>query len=768
MIPINFNIKRTKMHTIFQTYQSICLLLLLNIFFLMQTQTLAQEFDGWRVMPVRSFEEYQEGLIGGEAEQHNQGMARSRSNPDIIYLSHDCGQIWRSDNAGETWNKTLGKGLYVLAGQSIEVDPVDPKIVFAIMDETWIWMHEEFQGLYRSKDGGDNWEFMLHAPSINSRRFEHNIAYDLTSRSENSCLRWYAAFHNDGLYRSENAGDTWARVSDLTSYGTIYNVQTHPTNGQTVYIGTESGLFVSNTRGTDFQPHGNLPSGEVTSIAVNLENPEELFAVVRGNGLYKSNDGGYSFSVLREFDYALFIFINHGFPNVLYLVGESSYSLVSSDAGETWYQTDTKPAPGLWRDTILQGWKGNISGLMSAVAPNPNDPDEAVAYSRATIWKTTNGGSLFEDQSTLFTGYACGVWNDGMSFDLLNPNRFATFNADVGMAYTETVGDYFYRRGIPIEWRPSIVPWTSMGGGDLQPGTEIIVAAVGDVWNKKLVRSIDSGQNWELVDNEIKNYLFVGFHPSDINVVYTDNKISLNAGESFEIIEALTEYDASILGFCYANPDVIYAMAKPRNKILRSNDRGQTWTLYADAGWLFGLHDSKPTFTVHPTDTTKIYTIDSRGDLAEFDGHTWKSFGLLDYVEDKNPENYVRSVVVDNKNPDIIYAGMHACGIENIWRTQDGGNTWESISFNHPRTSISALFINPHTGELLTSNCYGTWVFPPPYESTTLLYDKCIPRPSCHDGLQNGDETGIDSGGSCNGYNQSDIPNSPEDVHIIK
>lgn len=746
----------------------ISLKMILIILFFINHFLNAQEFDGWRVMPIRSLEEFQQGLIGGEAEQHNQGMARSLSNPDIIYLSHDCGQIWRSDNAGETWNKTLGKGLYVLAGQSIEVDPVNPRIVFVIMDESWSWMHEEFQGLYRSLDGGDNWNFVLSAPSINSRRFEHNIAFDFTSVSENSCLRWYAAFHNDGFYISEDGGDDWTRASDLSAYGTIYNIQTHPTDGHTVYLGTESGLFISRTRGTNFQPLGNLPNGEVTSVAINHKNPDQVFAVVRGNGLYKSSDGGDTFSLLRDFGSALFIFINYGYPNVLYLVGESSYSLVSSDSGQTWLQTDTRPAPGLWRDTILEGWKGNISGLMSAIAPNPEDPEEAVAYSRATIWKTSNGGSLFEDFSTLFTGYNCGFWNDGISFDYLNPNRIATFNADVGMAFTETAADYFYRRGVPPDWRPSIVPWTSMGGGDLQPETETIVAAVGDVWNKKLVRSIDSGQNWEVVDNETKNYLFVSFHTSDLNIVYADNKISTDAGVSFQEIEKLNDYNASIFGFCYANPDVVYAIAKPRNRILRSDDKGQTWELFADVSWNLGRHDSKPTFAVHPTDVSKIYTIDAQGDLAEYDGNSWRSFGLLDMVEDKNPDNYVRSVIVDPKNPDVIYAGMHACGIENIWRTQDGGNIWESISYNHPRTSISALFVNPHTGELLTSNCYGTWVFPPPYESANLLYDKCFPRPSCHDGLKNGDETGIDSGGSCDGYNQSAIPDSPENVNIIK
>jgi len=46
-------------------------------------------FDGWRVLPIRTEEEYNLGLIGGEGMQVMHGITRSPSNPDIIYLSHD-------------------------------------------------------------------------------------------------------------------------------------------------------------------------------------------------------------------------------------------------------------------------------------------------------------------------------------------------------------------------------------------------------------------------------------------------------------------------------------------------------------------------------------------------------------------------------------------------------------------------------------------------------------------------------------------------------
>jgi len=37
---------------------------------------------------------------------------------------------------------------------------------------------------------------------------------------------------------------------------------------------------------------------------------------------------------------------------------------------------------------------------------------------------------------------------------------------------------------------------------------------------------------------------------------------------------------------------------------------------------------------------------------------------------------------------------------------------------------MGGMRVNPHTGELFKGGVYGTWVFPPPYVSDNLIYDK--------------------------------------------
>lgn len=706
--------------------------------FILTTGNYAGGFDGWRVMPVRSEEEFNLGMIGREAMQHMHGIARSASNPDIIYTAHDVGQIWKSTDAGETWEKPLGKNLSLICGQSIEVDPVNPNIVFVIVAYVWNWLATDYEGLYRSKDGGDTWEFVLQTQTNFSNihnMYTHNIAYDPSSVTSSRADRWYVAFPNNGLYWSENGGDTWNMASNLSGHTTIYAVQTHPNDGQTVYVASSEGLFVSYSQGSNLQSLGNLPEGDVSSIAINPQNPNIIYAVVKDNGLYNSSDGGSTFSLLKSFD-AVSVFINPGYPDVIYLVGTDSNAIISHDGGDTWIKNmETVPAPGFGRPENT--WLGKIVGALTGIVPNPNDPDEAVAFSRGTFWKTTDGGQTFVDSSTLFTGYAWSWWNDGIAFDPFNPDRFATFNCDVGPRITNNASNYFYGREDVEWWRwytNGLIPYWGTHAGDFQPvpDSQIMVASIGLYWRTQLMRSTDGGRSWQLVtqgsENEEQN-LFIAFHPDEPNLVFAGRKVSYDAGTTFTKVDfgEFNAYNPSILGMCRAHPDTIYALDGERYRILRSDDRGATWYLYAQPGWRFRRLDPKPTFAVDPVDPNKVYTLDSSYDLAVYDGNTWRKFGVLALAGGSELKNFVRTVAIDPNRPEIIYAGMEAAGIPCAWRSVDGGYTWEDITYNLPRGGLSAMAVNPHTGEVFIGSACGTRVLPPPYESSNLIYDKLLP-----------------------------------------
>ncbi len=690
-------------------------------------QGLAQEPGNWRVLPIRSQREFEQGKFGGEGEQHPHSIARCLNVPDRIYLSHDVGGAWKSTDAGETWQKCLDIGLFLPFGQSIMVDPNDSHLVFIIVDNSYNYLAEEFEGLYRSTDGGDSWELVLQTnvnyASSRHRVYRHNIEYDLAScDGDASAQRWYAAFPNNGLFCSEDGGQTWEKVSSLSGHATIHGVYCHPSDGSTVYVGTDKGLYASSNRGENLQQAGDLPTGSVTSIAIHPQQPDTIYATIRNDGLYRSIDGGVTFEKIISHP-ATRVVMNPGFPDKLYLIGLNKTSIYSDDNGETWQ--DFGPIstfPGLGREN---GWRRWIDGDLSGLVPNPQNVDEAVAFSRSTLFKTTDGGEQFNESATGFTGNAWSWWNDAAAFDPLDSERFAFFNNDVGMRITLTGGDYFEPNTNPNAWnwyQAGLIGWLGAYSGDFQPleGSQVIVASVGDYFKTQLMRTANNGKSWSLVtegaDQEDMN-LFIAFHPNDPNTVYAGDKISTDAGRNFTPIEFPSPYtNSTLVGMCRAEPDVIFAMDKDRRVILRSLDRGTSWEVYAKPGWRFIRLDNLPTFAADPFDPDKLYTLDSKYDLAAFDGSEWTSLNVLQLANGHSSANFVRTVTADPNVPGILYAGMFENGISCIFRSLDGGESWQGITENLPRNGMSAMKVNPHTGELFKGSCIGTWIYPAPYE----------------------------------------------------
>ncbi|MEX0885331.1 MAG: hypothetical protein WD009_02725 [Phycisphaeraceae bacterium] len=685
----------------------------------------------WLGLPIRSQAEHALGMPGGEAEQHPQGLARSLSNPDRLYLSHDVGGMWRSDDGGMSWAHTVGDGLYVPMGQSVQVDPVNPDVVFTIVDNAWNWLAEDFTGLYRSQDAGRTWDFVLPTTgTTHQRSYQQSIAFDVNSVDNGLAQRWYAGMADHALYRSDDAGHNWSVVNSLNGHDLLYGVQVHPDDGDKLFVYSSEGLFASSNGGASLSPLGNLPSGEVTSVNIASANPDDIFVNVRGRGLYRSLNGGLTFAQVRSFN-SMYGIVHPTDRDQIYLIGQGgANSLATSDGGQTWTVPTTNPFPGLGRDG--SSWKGRLEGSFTALSPDPRDASIAAGFSRATLWRTTDGGKTFDDASAGFTGYNWNWFTSVASFDPHDHNRFAFFNQDVGMTITDNGGDWFDRGAVPGHLVASgQLRFYGMYAGDLQPidGSQVAVAAAGATWNTKLIRTADGGQTWQIVDDGEANHLFIRFHTQDPNVVYAGAKRSDDGGVTWTTLPELAAVDGEILGMAESRPDTIYAMNRSRNRILRSDDRGETWYTYAQTGWTMRVLDSKPTFRVDPHDENLIYTIDSGGDLITFDGQQWRSLPMLDMAGDEGARNFVAQVAIDPNDSDIIYAGTFAAGLPFLFRTVDGGQTWEDISGEMPRLGIGGLAVHPLTGDVFVGGAAGTRILAPPYESPDSHYHRMVPEP---------------------------------------
>jgi photosystem II stability/assembly factor-like uncharacterized protein len=741
------------------------------IWLILPQAALAEGAKSWRVVITRTQNEYENHILPGEGMQHPHSMVRSYSNPNYIYWAHDVGQGWRSRNGGETWERFLAKGLGTVFGQSIEVDPANPNTVFIVVDNVWATASVYFQGLYKSTDGGDSWTFVQYVDySENDNRwYKHNIAYALSSISGGEAKIWYAAFAGKNVYKSTDGGNTWSSAASISSHTTMYSVCVSPTDSNIVYLGSNLGLYKSTDGGNTLNSLGDLPAGDVTTIQVNYSNPNEIYVVVKQVGLYKSTNGGANFSLLYGSNYAIGCFINQGYPKVIYFLKGTDWAStdwsgvkVSQDGGNTWKEIVSHPRQGFGSG---YGASFRPDDGIGAIIPNPNKKGEAVGYAQAYLWKTTNCIDFYH-ANNLFSGYTWTCRN-GMLFDSNHPNRFGFFGADIGLFISENAGKYYALLGSPGDILIDYHYLDAYGNGNsndlkagaFRPGTTAFTASAGNVWGNILgivwspdndgpwEKTTKDGNYWNANDPNLRgSYSSYFYNPDDPNELFVADVKSTDGGKTFSSIPYLADNDLQIYGMAKSNPNYLYAMDYMGYYIYRSTDGGDSWSQYANkhpwGSYAAGASNvTDLVFDIDPIDANVIYTLYIGYDLARYDGKSksWQTLGLLSYIRTLPDNKYlvdldpksgypaISAVVVDPNNNSIIYATVAHSGVSPVYRSIDGGTTWEDISYNLPRADYGpALSINPYSGEVFVGSASGTWVFPPPYNQNTAIYANSV------------------------------------------
>jgi len=163
----------------------------------------------------------------------------------------------------------------------------------------------------------------------------------------------FAGTHGDGLWASEDGGQTWDRRDSGIESGDFYGLNCVQVGNQVrVYAGTEPAhLYVSTDFGkswTELKDLLNMPSaekwtfpapphvGHVKNIAFDPSDPNTIYAGVEVGGAFKSTDGGKTFTEMTGFyeDVHRLMTVESK-PNDVYMTtGHDVYH--SADKGGTW------------------------------------------------------------------------------------------------------------------------------------------------------------------------------------------------------------------------------------------------------------------------------------------------------------------------------------------------------------------------------------------------------------------------------------------------
>ncbi len=147
-------------------------------------------------------------------------------NENIVFaaaLGHTYGPqqdrgVYRTKDAGKTWQRVLFVDENTGAAEVI-IDPQNPNILYAAMwsihINTWgLRSGGQGGGIYRSKDGGDNWE------PLNTKGLpggvNHQVGKTAVALAPSNPKRVYALFEDKSpaLYRTDDGGESWELMSN--------------------------------------------------------------------------------------------------------------------------------------------------------------------------------------------------------------------------------------------------------------------------------------------------------------------------------------------------------------------------------------------------------------------------------------------------------------------------------------------------------------------------------------------------------------------------
>ena len=140
-------------------------------------------------------------------------------------------------------------------------------------------------GYLKSTDGGQTWNTTGLEWNIYQNR---TIAKLLINPNDPNIL--YAAT-TSGLYKTDDAGATWTNILS----GDIDDLEFKPGNPNTIYAITKR-FFKSVDGGATFTETTDVPGSSRAQIAVTEANPEYVYFYSSGSGIYRSDNGGDSFT----------------------------------------------------------------------------------------------------------------------------------------------------------------------------------------------------------------------------------------------------------------------------------------------------------------------------------------------------------------------------------------------------------------------------------------------------------------------------------------
>ncbi|HKR02949.1 MAG TPA: YCF48-related protein [Pyrinomonadaceae bacterium] len=211
-------------------------------------------------------------------EEALHSLTQSAKNPDLLVAGTNRG-LYRSLDAGETWTLLPTQSTPGLINiESLAIDPRNTDVIYA---GTWYLP-------YKSTDGGRSWANIKNGIIDDSDIF----AIDIDPRDADHVI----ASACSGIYETHNAGSSWRKIQGIPSQSRRTRaILQHPSVAGMVFAGTTEGFWRSANGGQSWMLTTSKQL-EINSIAVHPSNPQTIHIGTNNYGVMVSRDGGKNFA----------------------------------------------------------------------------------------------------------------------------------------------------------------------------------------------------------------------------------------------------------------------------------------------------------------------------------------------------------------------------------------------------------------------------------------------------------------------------------------
>lgn len=662
------------------------------------------------------------GPPGGDVR----GLVVDPSSPDRFYFGTLDGQVYTSGDGGKQWQLLHNFGKPRMFVDHIIVDSRNPRVLYVGGHR-----HNVPGGFFKSTDGGVTWR---ESPELKNEAV-HSLA-----QSDSSPDTLIAGTFT-GVFRSEDAGETWTQLPTKSTPGLkhVESLAIDPRTANTIYAGTFYLPYKSVDGGQSWESikNGMIDDSDIFAIDINPRDANHIIASAC-SGIYESKNAGESWRKVQ------------GIPSQsrrtrAILQHPSVPGVVYAGTTEGFWRSDKGGAADSWMVTTSRQLEIN------SIAVHPSRPDMVyIGTNNYGIMVSSDGGKSFIPMNGGFSGR----FANAILADRETPNRIyaSTINTATGGGFL------FVSNDNGESWRPSMrsMPSRLITYAILQDMRDANVIYLGT--NLGVYRSLDRGASWAPVwavekkkpavkktarraaaaprrrpgfraDDSIlraqEALNAAGYHPGEpdgkagrattaaVKKFQQDRHLPVTGKLDAITLAALgvgkadgpTATEKSDLILADAVNALVHTVDVETQQpaILAATNSGLYRSLDPSKGWTrlsYGNFDSRTTcISTDPRQPETIWVgTPGSGVLVSRDsGKTWRR------VEGVPSDVPVNTIALDPQRPDYVYVGTKQA----LYASHDGGATWRVRGGNLPFGDFSSILINPRNGdEIFAGNAY--------------------------------------------------------------